>query len=99
MENAAFVLWNGLFVGMLFGTLGMMFGNCLGFRIVGIVLSALGVALAMMCSMFFGSMLMLHALDGAVIAKVYDGKQHLIIGLKLGPFTYNREIPEAVDAH
>lgn len=94
MEKAAFVLWNGLFVGMLFGTLGMMFGNCLGFRIVGIVLSALGVTLAMMCSMFFGSMLMLHALDGATTATVHDGRNDTIISLKLGPFSYSRVIPK-----
>lgn len=92
MEEAALVLWNGLFVGMLFGVLGILFGNCLGFRIVGIILSGMGVALAMMCSMFFGSVLMLHALDGATTATIHDGRTDTIITLKLGPFSYSRTI-------
>lgn len=99
MDAVGSVWAYGMLVGIMFGTIGMMFGQCLGFRSAGIVLSGMGVALALMLSMFFGAMVMVHALDGAVITKVYDGKQHLIIGLRLGPFTYNREIPEVVDAH
>lgn len=99
MDAVGSVWMYGLLVGMIFGSLGMMFGQCLGFRSAGIILSGMGVALALMLSILFGAMLMVHAMDGAIVAKVYDGKQHLIIGLKLGPFTYSREIPEVVDAH
>lgn len=89
----------GLLIGMIFGSLGMMFGQCLGFRTAGIILSGMGVALALMLSMFFGAIMVVYAMDGDVITKVYDGKQHLFIGLKLGPLTYSRKIPEVVDAH
>ena len=99
MDAVGSVWAYGMLIGIMFGTIGIMFGQCLGFRSAGIILSGMGVALAMMCSMFFGSILVIHAMDGAIISKVYDGKQHLIIGLKLGPFSYNREIPEVVDAH
>ena len=82
----------GMLVGMIFGSLGMMFGQCLGFRTAGIILSGMGVALALMVSMVFGAMVMLHSLEGGVVHRVDDGRDELIIGLKLGPFSYEKVI-------
>ena len=92
MDAVGSVWAYGLLVGIIFGTIGMMFGQCLGFRSAGIILSGMGVALALMLSMFFGAMVMLHALDGATTATVHDGRTDIIINLKLGPFSYSRTI-------
>lgn len=94
MEQAGFVMMDMLLVGLLCAVLGMTCGNCLGARIGGTVLAGIGMMIAMMGAMFFGAVLMLHALDGATTATVHDGRNDIIITLKLGPFSYSRVIPK-----
>lgn len=85
-------MMNMLFVGLLCAVLGMACGNCIGARIGGMVLAGIGMTIAMMGAMFLGAVLMLHALDGATTATVHDGRNDIIVTLKLGPFSYSRTI-------
>ena len=92
MEQAGVVMMNMLFIGLLCAVLGMACGNCIGAHIGGMVLAGIGMTIAMMGAVFFGAMLMLHALDGATTATVHDGRNDIIVTLKLGPFSYSRTI-------
>ena len=85
-------MMNMLFIGLLCAVLGMACGNCIGAHIGGMVLAGIGMTIAMMGAVFFGAMLMLHALDGATTATVHDGRNDIIVTLKLGPFSYSRTI-------
>lgn len=71
---------------------GLILGTIAGFKLWGILLAGLGNVLLFIVASLVGVFVTLEGMTGE-IRKLDDGKDDLIIVLKLGPFSYERKIP------
>lgn len=71
---------------------GAVLGTIMGFKLWGILLAGLGNVLLFIMASMIGVFVTLEGMTGD-ICKIEDGKDDLLIILKLGPFSYERKIP------
>lgn len=84
-----------LCIGAILSLFGLVFANVFNLSSIGKVLSVLAIFILVVESACLGAIAMTNALE-AEIEKIYDGKNDVIITLKVGCFTYRRIVPTKI---
>ena len=87
-------MWLGIFT--LCGGLpvvGSLLANLLNCKAAGYVSAGLAMIGVTFGAVLFGAVGILHSLEGCEVRHIRDGREEIIIELRLGPFSYRRSLP------
>lgn len=71
---------------------GLCFAIVFGLGTVGKILSVIAIFMLITASVSFGNVVLMQAFTGEV-QHILDGKDDIILTLKVGPFSYTRIVP------
>ncbi len=99
MDKAA-GMWLNVFelcIGLSF--IGLVFAHLLNCKLAGCVLAGLAIIGVTFGAVLFGAVGVIHSLERCEARHIMDGRDEVIVGLRLGPFSYSRALPLAKETN
>lgn len=88
------IMWiKSVYLCLLIAFSGWLCADIFGLGLLGKCMAGLGICMLVVTSLFCGGILLLQGLEHAKMRHIHDGKEDVIITLKLGPFSMKQCVP------